>query len=569
MENKKNLSDVWLKASVLGATWAASEIILGSFLHNLHIPFKGNILTAIGLILLISASYKWDDKGLFWRSGLICALMKTMSPSAVIFGPMVAILAEALLLEVSVRVFGRNLLGFLIGSALAMSWILGQKIINFIIFYGFNIVEIYGDVLKFAEKQLNIQFDIFWLPILILLGLYILFGLISALVGMKIGKELLNNNEIEIYEAKQTKVDINNNQKRSFPYSISWLLFDFIGLISALILITKSAIYIWIPVTTILITVWVLRYKRAMRQLSKPKFWISFVVITVLSAMLITSFNGGENRWLDGLLVGIQMNFRAAIVIVGFTVLGTELYNPKIRNYLSNSVFKQVPTALELAFESLPFVVSQLPDARTFFTKPAGVIKLLISHAEERFNSLKNKQQANVFIVSGDISEGKTRFLSGLAKNLQMKNFSVGGFYTPRILENDQTIGYSMVSVESGEQFNFLKLKNDKTAKSIGRYEINFEGIQQGKHILNPEYIKEKDFVIIDEVGKLELNGNGWNNNLKQLLVLPDLYLIIAVRTEFVPAVIEKFNISNVTILPLSTTTIDQLTAKILKTLNK
>src|SRR5690606_24414092 len=42
----QGLSNTWLRASVLGANWAASEIILGSFLHNLHIPFKGSLLTA-------------------------------------------------------------------------------------------------------------------------------------------------------------------------------------------------------------------------------------------------------------------------------------------------------------------------------------------------------------------------------------------------------------------------------------------------------------------------------------------------------------------------------------------
>ena len=36
---------------------------MGKFLHNLRVPFSGHILTAIGLIILISASYRWKDKG--------------------------------------------------------------------------------------------------------------------------------------------------------------------------------------------------------------------------------------------------------------------------------------------------------------------------------------------------------------------------------------------------------------------------------------------------------------------------------------------------------------------------
>jgi len=57
------LSEKWIKASIIGTIWAASEIVLGSFLHNLKVPFSGNILTAIGLIILISISYTWTEKG--------------------------------------------------------------------------------------------------------------------------------------------------------------------------------------------------------------------------------------------------------------------------------------------------------------------------------------------------------------------------------------------------------------------------------------------------------------------------------------------------------------------------
>jgi len=73
------ISEKWIKASIIGTIWAAAEIVLGSFLHNLRVPFSGNMLTAIALVILISVSYKWRERGLFWRAGVICALMKTMS----------------------------------------------------------------------------------------------------------------------------------------------------------------------------------------------------------------------------------------------------------------------------------------------------------------------------------------------------------------------------------------------------------------------------------------------------------------------------------------------------------
>src|SRR5664279_4201880 len=93
---------VWIKAAVLGSTWASIEIVVGSFLHNIRFPLSGTILATLGSVLLIAGSRLWNDRGLFWRAGLICALMKPISPSAVIFGPMVGIVGESLLLQVSV-----------------------------------------------------------------------------------------------------------------------------------------------------------------------------------------------------------------------------------------------------------------------------------------------------------------------------------------------------------------------------------------------------------------------------------------------------------------------------------
>ena len=44
---KRIVNDKWIKASVLAGLWAGVEIIAGSFLHNLRIPFSGTFLTFI------------------------------------------------------------------------------------------------------------------------------------------------------------------------------------------------------------------------------------------------------------------------------------------------------------------------------------------------------------------------------------------------------------------------------------------------------------------------------------------------------------------------------------------
>ena len=187
---KVQLKEQWIKASIMGSMWASVEIVWGSFLHNLRVPFSGHILTAIGLIILISASYRWKDKGLFWRAGIICALLKTMSPSAVIYGPMIAIVSEALLLEASVGLYGKKRHGYTLGAILAMSWNLVQAIISKVIAYGYNLVKLYESIMVYAQKQLHTDIDMVWAPIVLLLIIYVLLGMGTAIAGISIGKRL-------------------------------------------------------------------------------------------------------------------------------------------------------------------------------------------------------------------------------------------------------------------------------------------------------------------------------------------------------------------------------------------
>jgi len=546
MKNKTAPDEIWIKASIVGTIWAASEIVLGSFLHNLKVPFSGNVLTAIGIIILISVSYVWTDKGLFWRAGLICALMKTMSPSAVIFGPMIAILSEALLLEMSVRIFGKTMAGFIIGAMLAMSWNLFQKIMNFIIFYGFNIVEIYKGLIKYAQKQLDIHFEILWLPIIVLLVLYCLFGMNSAIIGIKVGRKILQQPPAyQLINPSGRKIQDVAGQKPVFNYSMVWLFTDILLIIISFVLLNNSGFVYWSIFITATVILWAFRYQRAMRQLSKPKFWIFFVIITMVTAFVFSKVLSDANTWEQGIMIGIQMNFRAVIVIVGFAVLGTELYNPKIREYFLRTSFKQLPMALELSFESLPLMIEKIPEFKVILKNPVSVIYQIISHAEYRLADIKNSFSKKVFIIAGKIGQGKTTCLRNIIEILLSDSVRVGGIYSPRIVENDITIGYDIVDIAENTSEKYLRISSDKSLNKIGKYSIFPQGLAMGYNALTVARNINCRVVILDEIGALELENKGWANNLTGLLSAQNNHIILSVRDSFVEKVIQKWNIGN------------------------
>lgn len=546
------ISDKWIKASIIGTIWAATEIVLGSFLHNLRVPFSGNLLTAIALVILISVSYKWREHGLYWRAGLICALMKAMSPSAIIFGPMIAIIMESLLLETSVRIFGRTFLGFIAGSMLAMSWNLVQRIFNMIIFYGGNLVDIYSNITDYASRQLNLQFDAFWAPLVMLLAIYSFFGVVSAVIGIITGRRLTAMPPEKIMPEPVAISSSPKQQEQPFDWSLSWLAADVLLIAGLLVIVSLAPWYWWIITVIPVVILLVRRYKRAMRQLSRPGFWVTFVIITMLSALAFAAFQPEKSSLTEAILIGIQMNFRAVIIIVGFSALGTELYNPKIRSLFSRTRFRQLPLAIELSAASLPAMIADMPDLKTALKHPVSILNRMITRVERRLNEARGDQQGDkkVFIVTGTIGAGKTAWLATLTGLLKDKGVSVGGILALRIVEDGITTGYDVSDISTGVRTPFLRQTGSETI-GVERFTIIDAGYRAGYIALDPDINRGKSVVIVDEVGPLELRGRGWSQRLNELLLEPESILIIAVRENLTEAVIEKFNIKNVRIIAI------------------
>jgi len=565
------LSEKWIKASIVGTIWAASEIVLGSFLHNLRVPFSGNILTGIGMIILISISYIWTEKGLFWRAGLICALMKTMSPSAVIFGPMIAIFSEALLLELSVRLLGRTLAGYLTGAMLAMSWNLFQKIASYIIYYGANIIEVYNNLLKLAQQQLNTETDIVWMPIIILLFIFALFGLFTGVIGIVVGRKMLKQPDSGFTLTDKKSVnELPYSSGSRFNYSIGWLFINVALIICSFIILSFASWIVWSLMITGIIIIWSLRYKRALRQISKPKFWIFFVFITLITAFALTQAQTSQNSWQQGLLTGIQMNFRAALIIAGFSVLGTELYNPVIWHFFQKSSFRNLPLALELSVKSLPLFIASIPDFRSLIRNPVSIFYKVISQADRRLNEIKNTDGPGkkIYIITGSVGEGKTTYVKKMIDILKKNNIHVGGILSERIITDSRTTGYDLVNIETGEKEAFLREDDECGSETIGKFTICPKGLSIGINILDSLAFKKNTVIIIDEVGLLELRNRGWYDSLNQLLYKSDNHILITARNKFVDDIKKKWDLKEPLIIEIDEAGFQDTGLSLIKSIN-
>ena len=375
--------DLWARAAVVGGLWASIEIIVGSFLHNARIPMAGSMLAVVGTVLLIGFYQMWPQRGLIIRAGLITAIMKSVSPSAFILGPMTGIMLEAILLELMILIFGNNLFGLMIAGIASVSSALMHKLINLLIFYGFDLIQIYVNIVNFALKQFGLKEAEPVQILIVMMIFYAVFGILAAILGYYIGKKSIElkdkQNNFKITDHPGKKQDFFVPQKNNKTY-IPLLIFHIIAIPTGLYLLNAFDGIIGFSFIGAYILAFGYYYRSAMRRLRKPVFWLQLVVIVLLSA-LFWDTEKGTGSWvsMDGILIGLEMIVRALFIVTAFTGISVELHNQHVRNFLFNIGLGRFYQAVAMAFGALPIMISLLPTSKEILKNPTqSLLKPLI-----------------------------------------------------------------------------------------------------------------------------------------------------------------------------------------------
>ncbi|PLX22296.1 MAG: hypothetical protein C0599_06775 [Salinivirgaceae bacterium] len=388
----EKINSLWLKAGIIGSSWAAFEIIVGSFLHNLQIPFAGTMLSAASVFLLISFAQLWNERGVILRAGIICALMKSISPSAVIIGPMVGIFMEALLLEFLILIMGRHMIGYIIAGSIAVLWSLIQKILFLLLMYGLDLVELAKSLYQYLIKISGIDSfsSMYFIAGIVLL--YLVLGAIAAYAGYVSGKRYLNSKEKYQYILKVNLSQRNAFQSNTAQQFSVLLLFLVIGAIVASLYFVNKQMY-WaaggLGISFIVFCIY--RYKNSTKYLRKPKIWIQFILITTIAAMIWGWASTGSYFSKEGLIVGLEMNYRAIIIIFGFAAVGVELRNPVVKAILFRRGFKQLHQTLSFSFAALPAIIESLPKPALFFKQRNRVMAQILNQSQHIIQSIDNE----------------------------------------------------------------------------------------------------------------------------------------------------------------------------------
>jgi nucleoside-triphosphatase THEP1 len=146
---------------------------------------------------------------------------------------------------------------------------------------------------------------------------------------------------------------------------------------------------------------------------------------------------------------------------------------------------------------------------------------------------MKNK----INIVTGKIQSGKT---SGLFKLLNTRYY-VDGILSPIV--NEKRVLYHIAS-KTIKRFE-VDESNEKTI-SIGNYIFLQESFDWANEKLIKGFSSKPDFLVIDELGKLELKGKGFYPSIKEILEIKDnsaTQLILVIRDYLLDEVLHYYGI--------------------------
>lgn len=377
--------NIWLKAAVAGGLWASFEIIVGSMLHNLHLPFSGTLLASFSVVLMIAFMQIWKINGLIWRAGIICGLMKSLSPSAVILGPMTGIMMEAVFMDLIIYIVGRNLAGYILAGIGALLSAILHKLASLFILYGNDLVNIYRNLFEFLKKQFGLENASVEGLISGILGIYIFLGIIAATTGYILGRKALKVKQHEPPE----KIAIDpfqsawNKTAPDRPFRLVLLLMHVLMIPLMLFLINRYGLAFQSLLPAIIYASFMLiYYKRIKYRLLKPFFWSQLLIMTLVAGFFWHPPEAGSYKFASGFMVGLEMCLRAILIVSAFSAISVEIRNPLITDKLLKSGMGNGYAAVSLAFNSLPVMLDRSSDIKSFIKSPIRSFSKMVFEAE-------------------------------------------------------------------------------------------------------------------------------------------------------------------------------------------
>jgi nucleoside-triphosphatase THEP1 len=113
-----------------------------------------------------------------------------------------------------------------------------------------------------------------------------------------------------------------------------------------------------------------------------------------------------------------------------------------------------------------------------------------------------------LLILTGPVHAGKTTFLQGFLEEQKKAGLRLNGILSVAHFEMHTRLGYDALDLRTGDRFPLLRKFSEPGWTHAGPYGVVPEGLVRAKAVVCN--FRDSDLCVIDEMGPLELSGEGF-----------------------------------------------------------
>lgn len=137
-----------------------------------------------------------------------------------------------------------------------------------------------------------------------------------------------------------------------------------------------------------------------------------------------------------------------------------------------------------------------------------------------------------LLILTGPVHSGKTSFLRTLAADARRRGLPAAGYLSAAVFDGDDRAGYDLEILPEGASYPFLRKEGESGWPRVGPYVVVPDTLERAIRTIRSS--AGAHLFIVDELGPLELAGEGVWPALEGVFARPPAVLVLTIRDSLV-----------------------------------
>lgn len=459
MINKQNIAEGSLVYYRLIALWVLNEAMLGGIIHGLKIPVSGLIVGGCAVICISLIGWYVPKKGSILKATLIVAIFKMMLSPHSPAPAYIAVFFQGLIGELLFWNRKFFTVSCLLLALLSLVESAMQRIVTLTITYGGDFWRAINDFIsKLTGQKQTVNYS------LMIGAIYVL---VHAIAGLLVGW----------WASTIPRRVASWNQDAA----------------NRIVITNESTTIAFVPAK-----------RKGMLKKGLLIIWI------ILLLLYVQSYFGIGTPLLSS-HISLKILLRSVIIILAWVFI----VGPLLRQLLHYWLQKKKSSSqqdIQQVLQLLPSTQRLIAESWKRSGTKKGLKRINLAGKMILANSLTNRSLVldhgkNIFILTGPIQSGKTTSLIKWAKERK----DVFGVLTPVV--NSKRM---FMDVHIGQLFDMEAGEEEEQTLPVGRFVFSKTNFKKASGIIK-EAVDKHGWLVIDEIGPLELRGEGFYEAVKKI----------------------------------------------------